>query len=155
MKSTKDGRFRIDDRERSDDSYMNSYTSYSWSVFSTELGEEILSYSGRWDGDATGESKSGTAHVKFSDDESEVVVEDFDGTIERVSLPITFRLSDDERSLIYVYRDGREEQHALFRTFNDDSDAVPEYWRKEFRKDDAKRAARLKVILAKVAPKGS
>lgn len=150
VKSTKDGRFRLEHRQRSDDSYMSSYTSYSWSVTSADTGEEFASFSGTWDGDSKGESKSGTCHVEFSADESEVVAENYDGTVELVPLPIAFRLSEDERFLVHVHRDGHETRSALYSTHGEEFGGVlPPGLRERLEKRADERVARIKAALAK------
>lgn len=151
--TTKDGRFRIDYHERSDDSYMYSYTSESWKLFSVELDEELMSFSGTWNADSTGDAKDGISDVRFSDDETAILVRDYKDQVKRVPLPVSFRLSEDERFLIHVHRDGHETQTALHMEFSDDSDAVPHGFRAEIRKDEAKRIRRIKQALAKGAAK--
>jgi hypothetical protein len=101
-----DGRFEILYNTRDDDSYMYSYSSFSFHVCSTEFGDEILSFSGRSDSDSSGTRESGTQSVRFDGDW--VIARDADGKLEKVQLP-----SKIERfwgRLLLTWPDGRTER---------------------------------------------
>jgi hypothetical protein len=108
MSKSHDGRFEIFENRRDDDSYMYSYSSYSFHVVSCETGDEIASYSGSWDQDGSGSRQSGVESVTFEHDE--IVARHYDGTIERERLPTSIDIVEGGKAIELTHADGTVER---------------------------------------------
>jgi hypothetical protein len=99
--------YEILTHSRDDDSYMYSYSSFSFHVCSTEFGDELCDFSGSHDGDSSGWRKSGTQDVKIEG--NFVVATDAEGSERRVELPVQLALAEDGKKLQLTWADGRVE----------------------------------------------
>ena len=102
-------RFIVEERQRDDDSYMYSYTSYTYLVISVETGDELMRFGGSVDSDSSGTRSSGASQVEIID-EAEVSVTNHDASVEVHELPTELRTSDDGHRLFLRYADGRTEE---------------------------------------------
>ena len=99
--------YEILTHSRDDDSYMYSYSSFTFHVCSKEFGDEICDFSGSEDGDSAGWRKSGTQHVRIEGHFAIAV--DAEDKAERVELPVKLALSEYGKKLKLTYADGRVE----------------------------------------------
>lgn len=95
----------IHEHSRDDDSYLCSYSSFTFHVCSEEFGDEIESFSGSWDSDSSGDRRSGTQSVRIEGQFA--VARDADGSEQRVELPARLELVEGGHGLRLVYADGR------------------------------------------------
>jgi len=107
-KKSPDGRFAVIENSRDDDSYMSSYTSYSFHVVSCETGDELAAYSGSDDQDSKGRVQTGVDTVTFEGDE--IVARHYDGTIERAPLPAQISIVEGGKAIDLVHADGTTER---------------------------------------------
>jgi hypothetical protein len=110
---SRDGLYELIETQRDDGSYLHSYTSYSWKVVHRASGEEILRFGGSWNQDASKDETSGVKSVGFSEDGRAVIAEHFDSMRQRVELPVSVALSDDQWAIVFSYVDGRMESKSL------------------------------------------
>jgi hypothetical protein len=95
--------YQILEHSRDDDSYMYSYSSFTFHVCSKDFGDEMCSFSGSHDGDSSGWRKSGVQEVRI--DGNFAVGTHENGREERVELPVKLELQ--EGMLVCTYADGR------------------------------------------------
>ena len=114
---SKDGRFEIVEDRRDSDSYMYSYSSYSWQIIVTATGDQIASYYGRDDEDSSGRTTSGVEYVTFSDDGNNLRIHYYDGHEEFDALPVNAELLDKGRTLELTWPNGRKEQRIRSSAF--------------------------------------
>jgi hypothetical protein len=104
------GKFEILENSTDDDSYMYSDTSYHYIVASIKTGDSIKEYSGRWDEDSHGATKSGVESLTFSPTSDKVIIHNFDGTVEEFILPLDINIIDEGRVIALIWPDGRVEK---------------------------------------------
>jgi hypothetical protein len=93
---------------RDDDSHMYSNTSYTFYVVSSDTGDELDTFSGRDDQDASGRRTEGVDSVVIEG--GEMVAKHYDGKVERRPLPTKIEIVDDGKQIELTWADGRVER---------------------------------------------
>ncbi len=102
-------KYSIETDTHDDDSYMYSYTSFSFHVMVNETRDELYIFGGSESSDSSGSSKSGVQEVKINENESWVITLDAEGEERDYPLPVSVEYYENGDKIKILWPSGREE----------------------------------------------